>query len=212
MYTLYWEHMAGSIVVQAMLREVQADYQLCHVDMASNEHRSSRYLSLVPSGCVPAIELPDGTTIGETAAIVTLLGEHYPRSALVPVQVGSARAGFLFWLNVMATAGYLTVSRKCHPERYASSPEAIRQVEVTAATNVDSFFDMMNEAVAGNPYFLKSGVSALDLYLSMLTEWSDDRDGLFSTRPALEELVRATAQRPAYLAAMDTHRLPGSAA
>ena len=100
------------------------------------------------------------------------------------MQVGPERAGFLYWLNVMTTAGYLTVSRKCHPERYASSPEAIRQVEVAAAAQLDAFFDMMNEAIEGEPYFLKRGYSALDLYLAMLTEWSENRDHLLASRPA----------------------------
>ena len=212
MYTLYWEYMAGSIVVQAMLEEMRANYRLRHVDMAADEHRSPAYLSCVPSGRVPAIELPDGTTIGETAAIVTLLGEHFYRSGLVPVQVGPERAGFLYWLNVMTTAGYLTVSRKCHPERYASSPDAIRQVEVAAAAELDAFFDMMNGAIAGKPYFLKHGHSALDFYLAMLAEWSADKDALLASRPALAELVRATTQRPAYRTTMETHLLPSRAA
>ena len=70
----------------------------------------------------------------------------------------------------------------------------------------------MNGAIAGRPYFLKHGYSALDIYLAMLTEWSGDRDALFSTRPALEELVRTTARRPAYRTTMETHLLPSKAA
>ncbi|NKB50957.1 MAG: hypothetical protein GKR97_01825 [Rhizobiaceae bacterium] len=212
MYTLYWEYMAGSIVAHVMLEELGADYELRYVDMGAGEHKSSSYLSLVPSGRVPAIELPDGTTIGETAAIVTILGEQFPQSTLTPAQGEPDRANFLFWLNVMATSGYLTVARHGHPERYACSGNAILQVEQKARADLNDFFDVMNEAICGEPFFLPGGHTALDIYLTMLTEWSEDKAALFSSRPALAALAEATSRRPAYRAAMDTHHLPKQAA
>ena len=212
MYTLYWEFMAGSIVAQAMLEELSADYHLHHVDMEAGQHRTSEYLSRVPSGRVPAIELPDGTTIGETAAIVTVLGEHFPASNLVPPGSDPDRATFLFWLNVMATSGYLTVARHGHPERYASSTEAIDQVRSKAGEDLENFFDLMEQAISGDPYFLRRGFCALDIYLTMLTEWSEDKNWLYATRPALRALTALVSQRPAYLKALHTHHLPQEAA
>ncbi len=212
MYTLYWEYMAGSIVAQAMLEELGANYRLRYVDMGASEHKTPSYLSLVPSGRVPAIELPDRTTIGETAAIVTILGERFPHSALTPSQDDPGRANFLFWLNVMATSGYLTVSRQGHPERYAVSADAIQQVEKKAAADLDNFFDVMNDAITGDPFFLPRGYTVLDTYLTMLTEWSENKQKLFSSRPSLAVLTQATVQRPAYQTAMNTHLLPKQAA
>ena len=212
MYTLYWEYMAGSIVAQAMLEELGADYRLHYVDMGAGEHKTPSYLSVVPSGRVPAIELPDGPTIGETAAIITILGEQFPKSTLTPEQDESDRASFLFWLNVMATSGYLTVARQGHPERYAFSADAIQQVEQKATAELNHFFDVMNDAISGDPFFLPRGYSALDVYLTMLTEWSEDKEELFSSRPELAALAQATSQRPAYQTAMNTHLSPKQAA
>lgn len=212
MYTLHWEYMAGSIVAQAMLEELGADYQLHHVDMAAGKHKLPEYLSINPTGRVPALGLLDGTTIGETAAIVTVLGEQFPQASLTPQPGNPDRASFLFWLSVMATSGYLTVARKGHPERYAVDAQAIQQVEAKAAADLDAFFDVMEGAVSGNPFFLPRGFTALDIYLAMLTEWSDDKDVLFSTRPALAALCRVVVQRPAYTAAINTHLLPRQAA
>lgn len=205
MYTLHWEIMAGSIVAQAMLEEAKAPYELNHVDMAAGAHQQAPYRRINPAGRVPALTLPDGTTIGETAAIVTVLGETFADSGLTPRPGQPDRAAFLFWLSVMATAGYLTVSRHAHPERYAAEPDAIAQVERQAARDLDAFFDVMNGAVAGQAAFLPSGYSALDLYLAMLTEWSDDREALLSARPALADLCAVVSERPAYRAAMRTH-------
>jgi glutathione S-transferase len=206
MYTLHWEYMAGSIVAQAMLEEAGASYRLAYVDMGANEHKKAAYLRINPAARVPALTMPDGSTIGETSAIVIALGEAFPRTGLTPLANEKDRGAFLFWLSVMATAGYLTVSRKAHPERYAFDPAAIAQVETQAARDLDAFFDVMEGAIAGEDAFLPSGFSALDLYLAMLTEWSEDRTALFADRPALARLCEAASGREAYLAAMETHR------
>jgi len=155
MYTLHWEYMAGSIVVQAMLEELGADYQLNYVDMAAGEHQQPEYLNINPAARVPALGLPDGTTIGETAAIVIVLGEHFPKLRLTPQPADQERAAFLFWLNVMATSGYLTVARAGHPERYAVEADAIRQVEEKAYADLDAFFDVMEGAISSNTFFLE---------------------------------------------------------
>ena len=106
----------------------------------------------------------------------------------------------------MATAGYMTVARHGHPERYAFDDDAIAQVEQRAAQDLDAFFDLMEGAISGGNTFLASGFSALDLYLAMLTEWSDDKSELFAKRTSLAELCRAVSLRPSYRVAMQAHR------
>ena len=206
MYELHWEYMAGSIVVQAVLEEMSVRYEMTYVDMAADEHKTQAYRRINPVGRVPAITLPGGETIGETAAIVIALGEDAPGSGLTPQPGSPDRSAFLFWLNVMATAGYMTVARHGHPERYAFEQTAIAQVEQRAAQDLSAFFDLMDAAISGANTFLASGFSALDLYLAMLTEWSDDKSELFAKRTALAELCRAVSLRPSYQSAMQTHR------
>jgi glutathione S-transferase len=208
MYTLHWEYMAGSIVVHAMLQDVQAEFDLCYVDMGRGEHKEPDYLRINPTGRVPALTLPDTTTIGETGAIVTLLGEAFPQFGITPQPGEPDRAEFLFWLNVMATAGYPTVARWNHPERYANSEIAIAEVEKNASADLDAFFDVMEAAISGEASLMKRGFTALDYYLAMLTEWPADRAALFGAHP----LYLSTAQRPAYQNAMNTHALPEQAA
>ena len=212
MYTLYWEYMAGSIVAQAMLEELQVDYELRYVDMAADEHKSQAYRKINPISRVPSLGLPSGQNIGETAAIVVQLGEDFPDSQLTPQPGSVDRAEFLFWLNVMTTSGYLTVSRHAHPERYAQDEDAISQVEEKAAQDLAGFYAAIEGAIAGDPYFLKSGYSALDIYLAMLAEWSVDRDALFASCPKLASLVQAVSQRAAYQTAVQTHLLTQQAA
>jgi len=50
MFTLYWEYMAGSIVVQATLEALDADYRMQYVDMGAEEHLAPDFLQLNPAG------------------------------------------------------------------------------------------------------------------------------------------------------------------
>lgn len=208
MFTLYWEYLAGSIVVQAVLEEIGAEYRLRYVDMGAGEHHTAAFLRLNPAGRVPALGDAEGRTIGETAAIVTLLGEMFPESGVTPAPGDAARGDFLFWLNVMTTSGYTTSGRVGHPERYARTDEAIAQVQQQAGADYDAFFDVMEGAISGEPYFLQGGLTALDFYLTMLAEWHGDRQTLFGARPKLAALARAVSDSASYKAAMKTHALP----
>ena len=111
MYFLHWEYMAGSIVAQALLHEVEAEFEQRHVDMNSGDHKKPAYLNINPTGRVPALTLPNGKTIGETGAIVTYLCETFPKAGLSPLSTDADRPEFLFWLNVMTSTGYPTVAR-----------------------------------------------------------------------------------------------------
>lgn len=208
MFTLYWEYMAGSIVVQATLEAINADYGLQYVDMGAEEHLTPDFLQLNPAGRVPVLGLPDGTAIGETGAIVTLLGEMHPSSPVTPKPGDPDRGPFLYWLNVMTTAGYLTASRVGHPERFARDDSAVAQVKDQADRDYAAFFNLMDKAISGDVFFLERGLTALDFYVTMLSEWASDRETLLPELPRLRALCAAVRNTPMYLAALDTHTLP----
>lgn len=179
-----------------------------HVDMANDAHRDPGFLALNPAGRVPALGLPDRTCIGETAAILILLSELHPESGVAPAPGEADRPAFLFWLNVMATAGYVTSSRVGHPERFAREDGAIAQVKAQADRDLNAFFNLMDEAISGAPFFLSYGPTCLDHYVAMLAEWSSDRDALLATRPSLRALCNAVRRDPAYANAMKAHAKP----
>ena len=113
---------------------------------------------------------------------------------------------------MVISAGYPTVARWNHPERYATSDAAIAEVDEKGQADLDSFFDLMEDGILGEKTFLKSGISALDYYLSLLTEWPADRDRLFSTHPKIAAVYASASERPAYRRAVNNHALPGATA
>lgn len=205
MYTLYWERMSGAIAPQVLLEELGVEYRKIHIEMAAGRHRVSAYRKINPVMRVPALGLPDGTVIGETTAILLLLGERHPEAGLVPQPDEPDRPAFLFWLTAMAANGYPIFSRAWHPEQFTTDDAANESVQLRAEKHLQEFFATINRAIKGNPYFLPSGFSALDIYLTMLTEWSADRRALFAENPEIGALCAAVLDRSSYRKVIAQH-------
>ena len=205
MYVLHWERMSGAIAPQALMEEMGVAYRKIPVDMAAQAHKSAAYRSVCPTMRVPALETPQGEVLGESGAIVLLLGERNPESEMVPAPGDPDRARFLFWLFYMASVGYPTFSRAWHPEQFTLESAAEASIKAVAESDLARIFGILDGAVHGAPYFLERGFSALDIYLTMLSRWSPDRPALFVANPRLAELCQAVEHRKASGAVFQEH-------
>jgi glutathione S-transferase len=209
-YTLYWEALSGAMAPQVMLEEMALGYRKVAVDMARGEHKSPAYLALNPTGQVPALGLPDGTVIGESAAIVLVLGERHPEAGLVPRVGDPDRPVFLRWLVFMAASLYMTFVRFNHPERFTTDQSATGPIRAAALCDLDRHFGLLGDAIGGDPFFLPRGLTALDIYLAMLASWHPDRQGLFERAPRVGALCRAVEARPSYAKVAAQNLPPGA--
>lgn len=208
MYLLYWEYLAGSIVVQAALEEVGAEYELEKIDMAAAQHKSTTFSAICPASTVPALCLPDGLNVGETSAIIHLLDEAYPGNGLLPAVGDANRPAAHYWLAYLASTGYPAVARAWHPYRFASSEPARAEVREGGWSDLKRLFGVVEANITGAPFMLSSGHSIVDSYIAMLLEWMTDTDALFSEMPKLKRLYDAEWKRPAFAKAMQTHTPP----
>ena len=103
-YTLFWEAMSGAMAGELVLEEIGAPYRLRPADMASGGHRSDDSLKLNPTGQVPALGLPEGNVIGESAAIILTLGDRHWERNVVPQGNADERPVFLRWPIYMAAS------------------------------------------------------------------------------------------------------------
>jgi glutathione S-transferase len=138
------------------------------------------------------------------------LGDRFTDRGLVPAAGDAKRPAFLFWLSYMATTGYKAFARLAHPERYVRGQDDFEPIRRAADEDLMRFFGVIERGIAGRPYMLSRGFSALDIYLTMLAGWYPDRDALLSTNPGLAELVNAVESRPAYRKTMVDHSPPQS--
>ena len=206
MYRLYWGARTGAFAPQVMLAELGLSCELVHIDLAAGEHQDPAYLAVNPAGRVPALVLPDGTVMGESAAMVLLLGERHPEGRHVPGPADPERARFLHWLLYMATSIYPALNHMAHAERGTTDPGGVEAVRAAARGVMDERFARLDEAIAGDPWFLPDGYGALDIYAAMLADWHPDRDALLERNPALARLCRAAEERDVFARVMAQHR------
>lgn len=208
MYRLYWAAGTGAIAPEVMLEEAGAPFERVVIDLVAGEHRQPDYLAINPVGEVPALVLPDGTVVTESAAMVLLLGERHPEPGFVPSPEDPERPRFLRWLLYMATTIYPTLARMNHPERFAAPPCETEPDRSAVIQRLDAEFGVVDEAIAGDPWFLARGYGALDLYLTMLADWHPEKDRLLKRKPGLAALVHGVEANPVFARVMGRHRQP----
>ncbi len=109
--------------VRLLLHKLGVDFETRLVDILAGDTRQPWYLSKNPIGQVPTLELPDGTCLHESSAILMHLAEGTP---LLPPP-GLARTRVLEWLcfeqsNVAPVIGRARF-RRTFPDAVPTRPE-----------------------------------------------------------------------------------------
>src|SRR6185503_8136780 len=87
-FTLYGDLGSGAFSAEAALAEVGAPYNFELVSLDKNEQKQPAFLAINPSGKMPALRLPEGEIVTESAAILLTLADHFPQARLLPPQAG----------------------------------------------------------------------------------------------------------------------------
>jgi glutathione S-transferase len=181
-FTLYGRPGSGSLVVQVALEEIGLPYERIWVGPEPAD--IARFKAVSPTGRVPALALPDGTVMFESAAILIHLTLQYPDAKLAPQPGTTRHALFLQWMVFLSANLYEAVLRIYYSARYSSRGEADSEV-----IRSQGMADFVNHAsVIGrslNPYVLGAEYSIADAYLHMLAAWYPDKDALLARLPAL---------------------------
>jgi glutathione S-transferase len=194
MYKLYGRKGAGNVAVQALLEEAAAPYEMIWVD----DPRSPGYLQINPHGKVPALQLPDGQLMYESAAMMAFLAESLPAARMAPATGSTAHAMMLQWLVLLSAGTYESNLRYFYSERYGEPAS----VKARATEEIDRLYGVMETELASRgPWLCGNAISAADLYLVMLANWYEPDVRALGTRfPRVLALCDAVASRPSWKA------------
>ncbi|WP_394688339.1 glutathione S-transferase family protein [Hoeflea sp.] len=170
-YTLYWRQDAGSVVVEAALRMIGADFNC--VEMPDTAMcQTPEFLALNPAGKLPVLACPSGPVIAESAAILLALDDLFPEARLLPPHGTSQRSKAVQWLIFMATNIYTADLRYHYASRHTTdaSPEAAEAIKQQAARDMDRDFAQMAPAIKG-PFLIGETMTITDVYAAMLADW-----------------------------------------
>jgi glutathione S-transferase/GST-like protein len=197
MYKLYWSKMSGAMAPQALFEEIGASYEKIIIDLDQEENRSADFLAVNPMGQIPALVLPDGTLMTESAAMVLHVVDRHPEAKLAPPAGSPERARFERWLLFMASTLYSADLRTYYPDRFTTDPDGLEGVKAAAVADMDRYFAMLDDALNPGPYLLGERFSAVDIYLWMLAAWHPDPQQMLERNPRVERLVALVQARPA---------------
>ena len=123
-FTLYGRPGSGSLAVQVALEESAAPYE--RVWVGSEAADVDRFRKINPTGKVPALELPDGTIMFESAAMLIHLALAERQARLAPPPGTTRHAIFLQWMSFMSANVYEAALRFFYSPRYSCAARRTR--------------------------------------------------------------------------------------
>jgi glutathione S-transferase len=194
MYKLYGRKGAGSFSVQVLLEEAKAAYEMVWVE----DVKAPAFLRVNPNGKVPALQLPGGQFIYESAAMMAFLSEALPSAMMAPETGTAKHALMLQWLVLLSSGTYESILRYFYSERYGEAAS----VKARASEEIDRLYGVIETDLAKQgPFLCGTEVSAADIYLTMLASWYEpDMVALGKPFPKILAIHDAVAARPSWKA------------
>lgn len=207
MHTLYWKPMSGSLAPMALLEETGLPYEGVKVNADAGEHKSEAYKRDVhPLGLVPALRLPDGRMVIESAAMMIHLADLAPAKGLAPVVTDPDRALYLNWMVYGAATLYPAYIRNYHPYKFRVREDDDEAVKALAVAAVDTAWAAVETALSdGRPFLLGDKFSAADIYVGMLALWHPKAEAFRAACPNVSRLRKAVWDRPEAAKALGAH-------
>jgi GST-like protein len=201
-YVLYGAPGTGSVAVEAALTLIGARH-LCE-DIPETDLSGT---ASTPMAQVPALRLPGGQLMTESAAILIWLAEAHPDAKLAPPAGDPGRAEFLRWMAFVSAAIYAHYWARDVPSRLTG--EAAAQAEVKAALNqrIADCWGIMEAGITPGDYLLGDGLTVLDLYVTVVSRWTPRRALRETIAPRLAAVVRRVESDPR-LAELWARRFP----
>jgi glutathione S-transferase len=204
-YRLYWYRTASSLAPMATLEEVGADYEAVEIDCAGGSHRDPAYLKIHPLGLVPALGLPDGRAVFESAGIVMFLADRHPEARLAPDVSSNERAFYNQWLFYLADTLYPTYNRLYWAQRFSTDPADALRIEKRCRQILIDQWAVVDRALIKRDWLIGTSYSAADIYLHMVSTWDQDPETFRRRCPNVNRVVRTVALLPGVAKAISRH-------
>lgn len=207
-YVVYGAPGSGSATVEAALTLIGAPWRLVDLADWTDVQTDPEIGRLNPQRQVPAVVLPNGEVMTESAAILLRLAEAHPEAGLAPPVDAPERARFLRWMVYIPAQIYSMYWVRDVPSRLTADDAAAEVIKARTLERIaDSWRIMDEELHPAGPYLLGEALSALDLYVTVVSRWSPRRRRFYEVAPRMTEVVRRIDAEPR-LAAFWAARMP----
>lgn len=205
MYKLYNVKAWGSLSIHCLLEEMGVPYT--NIWMMAEQVRAPEFRDINPLGQVPALGLPDGRSLYESAAIVSFLVAAHPERQMSPALGGAEYGEFMSLLHFMSTEIYPATSLSFGGTIYTRNEEDDAYLSGKARERSESLWQVIEKRLsASGPWLMGRTFSALDIYAFMLTLWARPSEAaLLAKFPAVAKHAAAVRARPKLKAVLESH-------
>jgi GST-like protein len=194
--TLYGAEASGSTAVEAALTLLGIPYSLIEGATWAEESARERVAPRNPMRQVPALVLPGGEVMTESAAILMYLADAHPQSRLAPAATDPLRRTYLRWMVYVSSAIYSLHWIKPDVQRIGAPPE-LRDSVVNAVHDRIAFcWSNMDAQVSPGRYLLGDELTVLDLYVTVVSRFGPWRTRFYEAAPKMTPVVRRVDSEP----------------
>ena len=181
---------SGSVPIEATLTLLAIPYEV--IEAVTWEEEAARKLveTVNPLRQVPALVLPSGEVVTESAAILIYLADLHSRARLAPGPDDPKRAQYLRWMAYVSAAVYALVWIIDDPTRIVASNEQAPHVVDRIRDRRADCWRMMDEQITPGRYVLGDELSVLDLYVAVISRFAPGRTRFYKSAPKMAEIVR----------------------
>jgi GST-like protein len=207
-YLVYGAKGSGSVAVEAALTLAGTPYEVVERAPFDSAADAEAIAQLNPMRQVPAVILPSGELMTESAAILIHLAEAHPAAQLGPPPDSPLRPRFLRWMSFISAQIYSFYWIRDDLSRLAAD-KAHEPVlaERTAARIRHGWATMDAGLEPAGRFLLGADITVLDLYMAVVSRWGPRRRSFYAAAPRLAEVARRVDAEPR-LAGLWAERMP----
>jgi GST-like protein len=196
MLTIFGAVGSGSVPIEAALTLLEVPYQVVEAVTWQSEEARHRVEKVNPLRQVPALVLPSGEIITESAAILIYLGDLHTPGRLAPGLGSSERGQYLRWMTYVSAAIYSFAWIKDDPLRIAANPEDGARIISRVHDRIVFCWQEMDRQIVPGRYILGDNLTVLDLYVAVISRFSPGRTRFCESAPKMADIVRRVDDEP----------------
>jgi GST-like protein len=207
MITLYGAQASGSVAVEAALTLLSIPYTLIEGQTWVEAAARERVAAANPMRQVPTIVYPSGEIMTESAAILIDLADRHAAAKLAPALDDPMRRQFLRWMFFVSASIYSLHWIKPDPGRIGAPASAKAAIVDGLHERIAQCWAMMDVQVSPGRYLLGESLSALDLYVTVISRFGPWRERFYEMAPKMTPVVKRVDAEPR-LSAFWARRFP----
>ncbi|MEX3777355.1 glutathione S-transferase [Pseudomonas sp. MYb118] len=201
MYQLYGHRNSGAAAIEAALELCEVPYRFIDVELAMEAAIALEKLN--PLKQIPTLQLPDGSILTESAAILIHLALAFPQSSLLPA-LPAERDQAIRGLVYIVSNCYPNIGIIDYPERWlvASDHPSRENLVAGARHRLHWCWEVFADEFSRELYLGDETPGALDVLAAVVTRWAGTREHLRHARPGffawLERIDRHPTLAPVF--------------